>query len=54
MANLEAEASGIHDDVYQLRNHKYSSLGRGKYSGTQNFYRVIVLLFTASLSLSLF
>ncbi|CAD5327686.1 unnamed protein product [Arabidopsis thaliana] len=32
MANLEAEASGIHDDVYQLRNHKYSSLGRGKYS----------------------
>ncbi|XP_024010109.1 oxysterol-binding protein-related protein 2B isoform X3 [Eutrema salsugineum] len=32
MANLEAEASGIHDSVYQLPNHKYSSLRRGKYS----------------------
>ncbi|EFH48917.1 hypothetical protein ARALYDRAFT_490050 [Arabidopsis lyrata subsp. lyrata] len=32
MANLEAETSGIHDNVYHLRNHKYSSLGRGKYS----------------------
>ncbi|CAH2071457.1 unnamed protein product [Thlaspi arvense] len=32
MANLEAEASGIHDSVYQLPKHKYSSSRRGKYS----------------------
>ncbi|CAH8358378.1 unnamed protein product [Eruca vesicaria subsp. sativa] len=32
MANLEAETSGIHESVYQLPNHKYSSLSRGKYS----------------------
>ncbi|KAF8075411.1 hypothetical protein N665_1095s0002 [Sinapis alba] len=32
MANLEAEASGIHESVYQLPNHKYSSLRSGKYS----------------------
>ncbi|XP_010529489.1 PREDICTED: oxysterol-binding protein-related protein 2A-like isoform X6 [Tarenaya hassleriana] len=31
-ANLEAEASGIHDSVYQLTKHGFSSLGRGKYS----------------------
>jgi len=34
MANLEAEASGIHESVYQLPNHNYSSLRSGKYSGT--------------------
>ncbi|XP_048606943.1 oxysterol-binding protein-related protein 2B isoform X1 [Brassica napus] len=32
MANLEAEASGIHESVYQLPNHNYSSLRSGKYS----------------------
>ncbi|XP_010539671.1 PREDICTED: oxysterol-binding protein-related protein 2A-like [Tarenaya hassleriana] len=31
-ANLEAEASGIQDNVYQLTKHEFSSLGRGKYS----------------------
>lgn len=33
-ANLEAGASGIDDNVYQLTKHEFSSLGRGKYSGT--------------------
>ncbi|KAJ4868137.1 Oxysterol-binding protein-related protein 2B [Raphanus sativus] len=32
MANLEAEASGIHESVYQLPDNKYSSLRSGKYS----------------------
>ncbi|KAJ0250247.1 Oxysterol-binding protein-related protein 2B [Hirschfeldia incana] len=32
MANFEAEASGIHESVYQLPDHKYSSLRSGKYS----------------------
>ncbi|CAH2078249.1 unnamed protein product [Thlaspi arvense] len=31
-ANLEAGASGIHDNVYQLTKHGFSSIGRGKYS----------------------
>uniref|UniRef100_A0A1J3K2R8 Oxysterol-binding protein-related protein 2A n=1 Tax=Noccaea caerulescens TaxID=107243 RepID=A0A1J3K2R8_NOCCA len=31
-ANLEAGASGIDDNVYQLTKHEFSSLGRGKYS----------------------
>lgn len=31
-ANIEAEASGIHDGEYQLRKHEFSTLGRGKYS----------------------
>ncbi|KAL1201694.1 Oxysterol-binding protein-related protein 2A [Cardamine amara subsp. amara] len=31
-ANLEAGASGIHNNVYQLTKHEFSSLGRGKYS----------------------
>ncbi|GKU95519.1 hypothetical protein SLEP1_g8871 [Rubroshorea leprosula] len=31
-ANIEAEASGIHDGEYQLTKNEYSSLGRGKYS----------------------
>ncbi|XP_030946762.1 oxysterol-binding protein-related protein 2A isoform X2 [Quercus lobata] len=31
-ANIEAEASGIHDGQYQLTKHEFSSLGRGKYS----------------------
>ncbi|GAV87567.1 PH domain-containing protein/Oxysterol_BP domain-containing protein [Cephalotus follicularis] len=31
-ANIEAEASGIHDGEYQLTKHEFSSLGRGKYS----------------------
>ncbi|VVB07742.1 unnamed protein product [Arabis nemorensis] len=32
VANLEAEASGIHDSAYQLTTRKYSSLERRKYS----------------------
>ncbi|ESQ55101.1 hypothetical protein EUTSA_v10024514mg [Eutrema salsugineum] len=31
-ANLEAGASGIDDNVYQLTKHEFSSIGRGKYS----------------------
>nr|POF09440.1 oxysterol-binding protein-related protein 2a [Quercus suber] len=31
-ANIEAEASGIHDGEYQLTKHEFSGLGRGKYS----------------------
>ncbi|KAK4260430.1 hypothetical protein QN277_003546 [Acacia crassicarpa] len=31
-ANIEPEASGIHDGEYQLTKHEFSSLGRGKYS----------------------
>ncbi|KAK0587659.1 hypothetical protein LWI29_026518 [Acer saccharum] len=31
-ANIEADASGIHDAEYQLTKHEFSSLGRGKYS----------------------
>ncbi|KAK4557901.1 hypothetical protein RGQ29_007595 [Quercus rubra] len=31
-ANIEAEASGIHDGGYQLTKHEFSGLGRGKYS----------------------
>uniref|UniRef100_A0A5B7BVZ5 Putative OSBP(Oxysterol binding protein)-related protein 2A isoform 4 n=1 Tax=Davidia involucrata TaxID=16924 RepID=A0A5B7BVZ5_DAVIN len=31
-ANIETEASGIHDNDYQLTKHEYSSSGRGKYS----------------------
>lgn len=31
-ANLEAEASGIHDSDYHLTKHEFSNLGRGKYS----------------------
>ncbi|XP_050267133.1 oxysterol-binding protein-related protein 2B-like isoform X4 [Quercus robur] len=31
-ANIEAEASGIHDGQYQLTKHEFSGLGRGKYS----------------------
>ncbi|KAF7828400.1 oxysterol-binding protein-related protein 2A-like isoform X1 [Senna tora] len=31
-ANIEPEASGIHDGEYQLIKHETSSLGRGKYS----------------------
>ncbi|KAJ7952480.1 Oxysterol-binding protein [Quillaja saponaria] len=31
-ANIEAEASGIHDGEYQLTKHDFSSLRRGKYS----------------------
>ncbi|XP_008238570.1 PREDICTED: oxysterol-binding protein-related protein 2A isoform X3 [Prunus mume] len=34
-ANYEADASGIHDGEYQLTKHEFSSLGQGKYSGTQ-------------------
>lgn len=33
-ANIEPEASGLHDGEYQLTKHEFSSLGRGKYSGT--------------------
>lgn len=33
-ANIEADASGIHDGEYQLTKHEFSSLGHGKYSGT--------------------
>ncbi|XP_035550003.1 oxysterol-binding protein-related protein 2A-like isoform X3 [Juglans regia] len=31
-ANVEPEASGIHDNDYQLTKHEFSGLGRGKYS----------------------
>nr|XP_015876615.2 oxysterol-binding protein-related protein 2A isoform X1 [Ziziphus jujuba var. spinosa]XP_048320487.1 oxysterol-binding protein-related protein 2A isoform X1 [Ziziphus jujuba var. spinosa] len=31
-ANIEGEASGIHDGEFQLTKHEFSSLGRGKYS----------------------
>ncbi|KAF7810124.1 oxysterol-binding protein-related protein 2A-like isoform X1 [Senna tora] len=31
-ANIEPEASGIHDGEYQLTKHEFSSIGRGKYS----------------------
>ncbi|XP_031262274.1 oxysterol-binding protein-related protein 2A-like isoform X3 [Pistacia vera] len=31
-ANIEADASGIHDGEYRLTKHELSSLGRGKYS----------------------
>ncbi|KAK9277330.1 hypothetical protein L1049_006871 [Liquidambar formosana] len=31
-ANIEAEASGIHDSEYQLTKHEFSTIGRGKYS----------------------
>ncbi|XP_040989220.1 oxysterol-binding protein-related protein 2A isoform X2 [Juglans microcarpa x Juglans regia] len=31
-ANIEPEASGIHDNDYQLTKHEFSGLGRGKYS----------------------
>ncbi|GAB4834216.1 Oxysterol-binding protein- protein 2A [Ancistrocladus abbreviatus] len=31
-ANIEADASGIHDGEYQLAKHEYSGLGLGKYS----------------------
>ncbi|KAI9111118.1 hypothetical protein K1719_017993 [Acacia pycnantha] len=31
-ANIEPEASGIHDGEYQLTKHEFSSLGHGKYS----------------------
>ncbi|XP_028804389.1 oxysterol-binding protein-related protein 2A [Neltuma alba] len=31
-ANIEPEASGIHDGEYQLTKHEFSSLGRAKYS----------------------
>lgn len=53
MTNREAEATGIHGNAYQLANHNYSSLGRGKYSGTHNFCRLIVLLLAAFVSLFL-
>lgn len=32
-ANIEAEASAVHDGEYQLTKHEFSGLGRGKYSG---------------------
>lgn len=37
-ANIEADASGIHDGEYRLTKHELSSLGRGKYSGTFNIH----------------
>lgn len=37
-ANIEAEASGIHDGEYQLTKHEFSGLGRGKYSGMYYMY----------------
>lgn len=33
-ANTEPEATAIHDGDYQLTKNEFSSLGRGKYSGT--------------------
>ena len=33
-ANIEPEASAIHDGEYQLTKNEFSRLGRGKYSGT--------------------
>jgi len=33
-ANLEPEGSALHDSEYQLTKNGFSSLGRGKYSGT--------------------
>ncbi|XP_057993715.1 oxysterol-binding protein-related protein 2A isoform X2 [Hevea brasiliensis] len=34
-ANIEAETSGIPDGEFQLTKHEFSSLGRGKFSGTE-------------------
>lgn len=33
-ANIEAETSGIPFGEFQLTRHEFSSLGRGKFSGT--------------------
>lgn len=42
-ANIEAEASGINDGEFQLTKHEFSSLGRGKYSGTYQLCSLSVL-----------
>lgn len=44
-ANIEAEASGIHDGGYQLTKHEFSGLGRGKYSGMYHMYIPLMLSF---------
>lgn len=44
-ANIEPEASGIHDGEYQLTKHEFSSLGRGKYSGTLHTYVVVYITY---------
>ena len=43
-ANIEAEGSGIHDSVYQLIKHEVSSIGRGKYSGTNDMCYLVYSL----------
>jgi hypothetical protein len=37
-ANIEPEGSALHDSEYQLTKNGFSSLGRGKYSGTNVTY----------------
>lgn len=49
-ANIEAEASGINDGEFQLTKHEFSSLGRGKYSGTHELCSLSLLGYFVSLS----
>lgn len=51
-ANYEADASGIHDGEYQLTKHEFSSLGQGKYSGTQFMLALSTFLYILSFSIS--
>lgn len=49
-ANIEGEASGIHDGEFQLTKHEFSSLGRGKYSGTNELCSLSLFGYLASIS----
>lgn len=49
-ANIEAEASGVHDSEYQLTKHEFSNIGRGKYNGTNELCSPSIFGYFTSIS----